>query len=64
MNKEPNYEDIQKAWTEAIESEEIGGARAESRQKLQVLRNNKYTWIGDKENSLRICIDKYLEGRK
>lgn len=62
MNQ-PSIKDLQKAWTWAIECEDIPGARAESRMELQRLRDLKTTWVGKQENDLRFALDNYLAGR-
>lgn len=61
--EQPTYLELSLAWTEAIDAESIGGARAESLQKLKALRDRKTTWVGRCENDLRSAIDDYIAGR-
>lgn len=61
---QPTVEQLQRAWTRAIEMEEIPGARGETWQKLFLLREAKHTWVGKEENDLRFSLDSYLRGDK
>lgn len=56
---QPTVEALQSAWTNAISSEDIGGARAETREELKRLRSLKTTWYRD-EYKLAMAIDSYL----
>lgn len=57
---QPTADEINRAWTVAIECEGIGGARAESVGELLKLRRAKTTWVGPDENKLRFALDDYL----
>jgi hypothetical protein len=59
-DNQPTLQELHTAWTDAINCESIGGARAETRQRLQELRNAKHTWVGAEENKLRFALDAYL----
>ena len=57
---QPTIDEIEKAWTDAIYAEGIGGVQSEARAKLQKLRDAKTTWVGIRENDFRFAIDRYL----
>lgn len=57
---EPTLSELLAAFNDAIISEGIAGAQAETRQILDNLRKKKTTWIGEKENNLRYVLDEYL----
>lgn len=57
---EPNFVQLQAAWTKALKLRGVTGAEAEAREQLRVMRDQKTTWFGSEENALRIAIDKYL----
>jgi hypothetical protein len=63
MNQ-PTIQELQTAWTIAIELEGIAGAQSQAKVDLKRIRDRKHTWVGDKENQLRFAIDRYLDGRK
>lgn len=60
MNQQSTIDDLQQAWTRAIEAESIPGARSEYMYELQRLRDSKTTWVGKEENELRFALDRYL----
>ena len=57
---QPTADEINQAWTRAIECQDIGGARSESMGELIRLRNLKTTWAGPEENKLRFALDDFL----
>lgn len=61
-NAEPDYFELQQAWSRAINTEGIPGAHAQALQELQALRDAKWTWFGARENDLRFALDAYLRG--
>ena len=63
MNDQPTYEDLMRAWNNAIVCQDIGGSRAETMQELIALRERKTTWLGKEENDLRCALDAYLRDR-
>ena len=60
---QPSYDDLLRAWNEAIVCADIGGSRAETMQELIALRERKTTWFGKEENDLRLALDAYLRDR-
>ena len=56
----PSVEELERAWTAAIESSQIGGARLETLLELKTLRDKRFTWFG-REVELMFAIDRYLE---
>ncbi len=60
IQSEPTLQELHSAWTSALETEDIPGARADSLRALQTLRNQKATWVGKEENDLRFALDRYL----
>ena len=60
MSEQPTIEELNAAWTRAIECADIPGARAESMGELKRLRNLKTTWVGREENDLRFALIRYL----
>lgn len=64
MNDQPTYEDLMRAWNNAIVCQDIGGSRAETMQELIALRERKTTWFGKEENDLRCSLDAYLRDRR
>ena len=60
QNNQPTIEELQNAWTEALSSQDIIGARGETREALIQLRKRKTTWVGEAENNLRFALDNYL----
>lgn len=59
-DNEPTADEISRAWTIAIESSDIAGARSESLYNLKQIRDKKTTWIGKYEIDLMFAIDDYL----
>ena len=59
----PSNDEINRAWTAAIESESIGGARAETMQTLMRIRNARTTWFGAEETDLRFAVDRYIKAK-
>lgn len=57
---EPTADELQAAWTAAINAEGIPGAQAQAFQDLLAMRNRKWTWYGERENNLRFALDRYI----
>ena len=62
MNQ-PTIQELQTAWTIAIELEGIAGAQSQAKIDLKRIRDRKKTWVGEEESRIRFAIDRYLEGR-
>lgn len=60
---QPSYDELVRAWANAIDCEAMGGPRMEYRHELIRLRNLKTTWFGKAENDLRFSIDAYLRAK-
>lgn len=57
---EPTIQQIQSAWTDALNCQDIIGAKGETREVLIQLRKAKHTWVGSEENNFRVALDAYL----
>lgn len=57
---QPTINDLNEAWTAAIECEDIGGAFGMNLLALRDIRNARVTWDGEYEESLRDAVDRYL----
>ena len=60
MDDQPTLQELQSAWTAALNCNHIIGANVETREKLIKLRNAKHTWVGAEENAFRLSVDDYL----
>lgn len=60
MNQ-PTDQELNSAWTNAINMEGSGAAFSSAIQELRRLRNLRTTWYGSSENNLRSSLSKYLE---
>lgn len=60
MDNQPTIQEIQSAWTDALNYQDIIGAKGETREELIRLRKAKHTWVGKDENDLRFALDAYL----
>lgn len=61
---QPTYDDLMRAWNDAIVCADMGGSRAEALGELRRLRDLKTTWFGERENELRFALDRYLSERR
>ena len=64
IRQQPTNDELSRAFGEALDCEGIGGARAESRQRLRALRDARTTWFDSDELRLRASIDAYLRGEQ
>ena len=60
--EQPTIQELQTAWTIAIELEGIAGAQSQAKIDLKRIRDRKHTWVGEQENKLRFALDRYLMG--
>jgi hypothetical protein len=63
LGSQPSIQQLQDAWTAAIHAQDIPGARGETLAELSRLRFERTTWFGERENSLRVSIDLYLQAK-
>jgi hypothetical protein len=61
LGSQPSIQQLQDAWTAAIHAQDIPGARAQTLAELSRLRFERTTWFGERENSLRVSLDLYLQ---
>lgn len=57
---QPTNQELNQAWTAAIECEGMAGIFSNLLLELRTLRDKRTTWYGKDENNLRYSLDKYL----
>ena len=60
---EPTAAEVSQAWSDAIELQDVPGARVAALAELKAIRQRKYTWIGS-EIDLMLAVDRYLRGQR
>jgi len=60
---QPTMTELQIAWTDAIENEDIPTTSLPTLTKLIEIRKKKTTWIGEFENNFRETLDDYIRFR-